>query len=109
MNISTLQALALDYAIAVYPIFLITLSYVLIALYDRDLGCTVAERGHECSKLVVFQTCCFPKCTFTKAIVSRIELFQSYKFPKLQFSQLRHDAPYGRNCAPSPPPTHTHC
>ena len=107
MNVSTLQALALDYAIAVYPIFLITLSYVLIALYDRDLGCTVAERGHEYSKLVVFQTCCFPKCTFTKAIVSRIELFQSYKFPKLQFSQLRHDAPYGRNCAPSPPP-HTH-
>ena len=36
----------------------------------------------------MFQTCCFPKCTFTKAVVSRIELFQSYKFPKLRFSQL---------------------
>ena len=41
MNVSTLQVLALDYAVAVYPIFLITLSYVLIALYDRDLGCLV--------------------------------------------------------------------
>ena len=41
MNVSTLEALALDYAIAVYPIFLITLSYVLIVLYDRDVGCLV--------------------------------------------------------------------
>ena len=41
MNISTLQALALDYAIAVYPIFLIILSYVLIVLYDRDVGCLI--------------------------------------------------------------------
>ena len=41
MNVSTLEALALDYTIAVYPIFLITLSYVLIVLYDRDVGCLV--------------------------------------------------------------------
>ena len=41
MNVSTLGALALDYAIAVYPIFLIALSYVLILLYDRDIGCLV--------------------------------------------------------------------
>ena len=41
MNVSTLGALALDYAIAVYPIFLITLSYVLIELYDRDVRCLV--------------------------------------------------------------------
>ena len=38
MNISTLEALALDYAIAIYPIVLISLSYVLIALHDRDIG-----------------------------------------------------------------------
>ena len=38
MNITTLQALALDYAIAIYPLFLIILSYVLIVLYDRDIG-----------------------------------------------------------------------
>ena len=38
MNVSTLVALALDYAIAVYPLFLITISYVLIVvLYDRDV------------------------------------------------------------------------
>ena len=37
MNVSTLQALALDYAIAGYPLFLITLSYALIVLYDRDV------------------------------------------------------------------------
>ena len=41
MNVSTLGALALDYAIAVYPVFLITLSYVLIELYDRDVWCLV--------------------------------------------------------------------
>ena len=37
MNVTTLQALALDYAIAIYPLFLIILSYVLIVLYDRDI------------------------------------------------------------------------
>ena len=41
MNVSTLGALALDYAIAVYPLFLITLSYALIVLYDRDIGLLV--------------------------------------------------------------------
>ena len=41
MNITTLQALALDYAIAIYPLFLIILSYVLIVLYDRDIGLLV--------------------------------------------------------------------
>ena len=41
MNVSTLGALALDYAIAAYPIFLITLSCVLIELYDRDVWCLV--------------------------------------------------------------------
>ena len=41
MNVSTLDALALDYATAVYPIFLIALSYVLIELYDRDIGCLI--------------------------------------------------------------------
>ena len=41
MNVSTLQALALDYAIAGYPLFLIILSYVLIVLYDRDIGLLV--------------------------------------------------------------------
>ena len=39
LNVSTLEALALDYAVAVYPLLLIILSYVLIVLYDRDVGC----------------------------------------------------------------------
>ena len=41
INVSMLKALALDYTIAVYPIFLITLSYVLIALHDRNIGCLI--------------------------------------------------------------------
>ena len=41
MNVSTFEALILDYAIAAYPIFLIALSYTLIELYDRDIGCLV--------------------------------------------------------------------
>ena len=40
----------------------------------------------------------FPKVYCYKAVVSKIELIQSYKFPKLQFSQLAF-ALYGRNCA----------
>ena len=38
MNVSTLEALAVDYAVAIYPLFLITLTYVLIELYDHDVG-----------------------------------------------------------------------
>ena len=39
--LSTFEALTLDYVIAAYPIFLIALSYTLIELYDRDIGCLV--------------------------------------------------------------------
>ena len=39
LNVSTLEALALDYAVAMYPVLLIILSYVLIVLYDHDVGC----------------------------------------------------------------------
>ena len=41
MNVSTLEALALDYAVAIYPTFLIVLSYALIELYDCDVGCLI--------------------------------------------------------------------
>ena len=34
---NTLQVLALDYLIAVYPLLLITLSYLLVLLYDRNV------------------------------------------------------------------------
>ena len=34
---NTLQVLALDYIIAVYPLLLITLSYLLVLLYDRNV------------------------------------------------------------------------
>ena len=39
LNVSTIQALALDYLIALYPFVLILLSYCLIELYDRK--CTI--------------------------------------------------------------------
>ena len=41
LNISTLQALALDYLLAVYPFVLILLSYFFIELYDRKVSCIV--------------------------------------------------------------------
>lgn len=41
INLSTLEALALDYVTAVYPILLMTLSYILIVLYDKNVGCVV--------------------------------------------------------------------
>ena len=41
MNVSTLEALAVDYAIAVYPLFLIIITYLLIELYDHNVGCLV--------------------------------------------------------------------
>ena len=34
---NTLQVLALDYVVAVYPLLLITLSYLLVLLYDRNV------------------------------------------------------------------------
>ena len=37
LHVSTLEALALDYVVAVYPIILITISYVLIELYDHNI------------------------------------------------------------------------
>ena len=36
-----MEALALDYVIAAYPIILVIISYVLIELYDRNVRCVV--------------------------------------------------------------------
>ena len=41
LNITTLQALALDYLLAFYPFVLILLSYIFIHLYDRKITCIV--------------------------------------------------------------------
>ena len=41
LNITTLQALALDYLLAFYPFVLILLSYIFIHLYDRKIVCIV--------------------------------------------------------------------
>jgi hypothetical protein len=41
LNVNTLQALALGYAIALYPLFLIFASYVTIALHDYKVPCIV--------------------------------------------------------------------
>ena len=42
LNVTTLQALALDYLVALYPFVLILLSYFIIELYDRKCPCIVA-------------------------------------------------------------------
>jgi hypothetical protein len=41
LNITTLQALALDYLIALYPFLLILISYFIIELHDRRFVCVV--------------------------------------------------------------------
>ena len=41
VNVDTLESLALDYAIAVYHIILIIISYILIELYDQNIRCIV--------------------------------------------------------------------
>ena len=41
LNVSTLEALALDYTVAIYPIVLIAISYVLIEMYDHNIRCVV--------------------------------------------------------------------
>ena len=41
LNITTLQSLALDYLLALYPFVLMLLSYILIYLYDRKVVCIV--------------------------------------------------------------------
>ena len=42
LNVTTLQALALDYLVALYPFVLILFSYIIIELYDRKCICIVA-------------------------------------------------------------------
>ena len=41
LNVSTLEAFALDYAIATYPLALIIVSYLLIQLYDNHVSCVI--------------------------------------------------------------------
>ena len=41
LNLTTLQSLALDYLLALYPFVLILLSYILIYFYDRKVVCIV--------------------------------------------------------------------
>ena len=41
LNVTTIQALALDYLPALYPFLLILISYFLIELYDRKIACIV--------------------------------------------------------------------
>ena len=41
LNITTLQALALDYLVALYPFVLIIVSYFAIELYDKKIPCIV--------------------------------------------------------------------
>ena len=41
LNVDTLEALVLDYTVAVYPIILIVISYVLIEMYDHNVQCVV--------------------------------------------------------------------
>ena len=41
LNVTTLQALALDYLLAIYPFMLIVVSYSIIELYDRKHRCIV--------------------------------------------------------------------
>ena len=42
LNVTTLQALALEYTVALYPFLLIVISYFIILLYDRKCICLVA-------------------------------------------------------------------
>ena len=42
LNVTTLQALALDYLVALYPFVLILFSYIMINLYDAKYACIVA-------------------------------------------------------------------
>ena len=41
LDVSTLQALALEYILALYPFLLILISYLAIKLYDRNIVCIV--------------------------------------------------------------------
>ena len=41
LNLTTLQALVLDYLLAFYPFLLILISYIFIHLYDRKIACIV--------------------------------------------------------------------
>ena len=50
LNVTTLQALALDYIVALYPFLLVLISYIIIELYDRRCVClfTIWKPFHKC-------------------------------------------------------------
>ena len=56
LNVSTLQALALDYLIACYPFALIVLSYFLIYLHDRNVSILVAAWKPIKKVIALFKT-----------------------------------------------------
>ena len=54
LNITTLQALALEYVLALYPYLLILFSYIAIQLYDRQVACIMLfwKPFHKALKLL---------------------------------------------------------
>ena len=54
LNITTLQTLALEYVLALYPYLLILFSYIAIQLYDRQVACIVLfwKPFHKALKLL---------------------------------------------------------
>ena len=78
LNTTTLQTLALDYAIAVYPLLLMIISYTLIELHDRNfkvvvsiwkpfrLVFTFVRRNWDCRTSVVDAYATFFLLSFTK-------------------------------------------
>jgi hypothetical protein len=56
LNLTTLQALALDYLIALYPFLLILISYITIELHDRKFLCIVIMWKPFQKVLSVFHT-----------------------------------------------------
>ena len=79
LDISTLQALTLDYAIALYPLVLVMLTYFLIELHDSDcvLIVWIFRPFHKCatvksSVVIVFST--FLRLSYAKLISVSFDL-----------------------------------
>ena len=56
LNVTTLQALALDYLVALYPFLLILISYFIIELHDRKFMCIVTAWKPFKKLLTMFHT-----------------------------------------------------
>ncbi len=100
LNMSTLTVLALDYAVAIYPLFLTVLSYILIELYAKNFRLVIIvwkpfrylflllKKNWDCKATVIDAFATFFLLSFTKVVYISVDLLTPVKAIDLSNSNL---------------------